>query len=175
MPKTETRQEILVYADWIGLKENPTLLGKLYSTKVRGNEIFSFEYSEEWLQSKFAQVIDQDLEFFSGPHYLNDKKNNFGIFLDSSPDRWGRVLMKRREAILARKEKRQEKTLMESDFLLGVFDENRAGGLRFKLSEDGKFLNEDSSLAAPPITSLGELHEASLMLERDEDINDSEH
>ncbi len=175
MSKTEMRQEILVFADWRGLKENPTLLGKLYSTKVRGNEIFSFEYSEEWLQSKFAQVIDPDLEFFSGPHYLNDKKNNFGIFLDSSPDRWGRVLMKRREAILARKEKRQEKTLMESDFLLGVFDENRTGGLRFKLSGDGKFLNEDSSLAAPPITSLAELQEASLMLERDEDINDSEH
>ena len=45
MAKTDTRKEILVYADWKGLKESPTLLGKLYSTIVRGNEVFSFEYS----------------------------------------------------------------------------------------------------------------------------------
>lgn len=175
MAKTDTRKEILVYADWKGLKESPTLLGKLYSTIVRGNEVFSFEYSDKWLKSKFAQVIDPDLGLYSGSHYLDDKKNNFGIFFDSSPDRWGRALMKRREAILAREEKRQEKTLMESDFLLGVFDENRVGGLRFKVSEDGQFLNQDRSLAAPPWTSINELQEASLRYEKDDDIIDSEH
>lgn len=174
MAKTETRKEILVYADWKGLKENPTLLGKLYLTIVRGDEVFSFEYSDEWLKSKFAQVIDPNLELFSGPQYLNDKKNNFGIFLDSSPDRWGRVLMKRREAVLARNENRPVKTLMELDFLLGVYDENRVGGLRFKLAEDEEFLNQDRSLAAPPITSLSELQFASLQLEKDENITDEE-
>jgi len=174
MAKTETRKEILVYADWVGLKENPTLLGKLYSSKVRGNEVFFFEYSNEWLKSKFAQVIDPDLGLYPGIHYLDAKKNNFGIFLDSSPDRWGRVLMKRREAMLARKENRLAKTLMESDFLLDVYDENRVGGLRFKLTEDGEFLNQDRSLATPPWTSISELQEASIRLEKDEDITDSE-
>jgi serine/threonine-protein kinase HipA len=175
MAKTDTRKNILVYADWKGIKEPPALLGILHSDIVRGKEIFSFEYSEEWLKSKFAQVIDPDLELFTGPHYLDNAKNNFGIFLDSSPDRWGRVLMKRREAILARNEKRQAKTLMESDYLLGVYDENRVGGLRFKLTEEGEFLNLDKSLAAPPITSIGELQTASLRLEKDEDITDEEH
>lgn len=175
MAKTETRKEILVYADWIGVKDPPTLLGTLYSEIVRGKEIFSFEYLEEWLQSKFAQVIDPDLELYSGPHYLDDRKNNFGIFLDSSPDRWGRVLMRRREAMLARSEHRQAKTLMESDYLLGVYDENRVGGLRFKLSEDGDFLNQDRSLAAPPWTSINELQVISLRLETDEDVVDDEH
>jgi len=174
MAKIGTRKEILIYADWKRLKENPTLLGTLYSMIVKGNEVFSFEYSNEWLKSKFAQVIDPDLDLFSGMHYLDDKKDNFGIFLDSSPDRWGRVLMKRREAILAREEKRQEKTLMESDYLLGVYDENRVGGLRFKLSENGEFLNQDRLLAAPPITSLSELQSASLRLEEYEDITDAE-
>ncbi|HCY77977.1 MAG TPA: toxin HipA [Ignavibacteriales bacterium] len=175
MAKTERRKEIFVYADWKGLKVNPTLLGKLYSTIVRGNEIFSFEYSEGWLKSKYAQVIDPDLRLYTGPQFLDNQKSNFGIFLDSSPDRWGRALMKRREAILAKEEKRQEKTLMESDFLLGVFDENRAGGLRFKMSEDGQFLNQDRSLAAPPWTYMNELQEASLRYEKDNDIIDSEH
>lgn len=175
MAKTETRKEILVYADWKGLKENPTLLGRLYTSKVGSNEVFSFEYSDGWLKSKFAQVIDPDLDHFPGPHYVKGVKNNFGIFTDSSPDRWGKELMIRREAILARDENRQKRKLLESDYLLGVYDENRAGGLRFKLSEDGEFLNQDRLLAAPPITSLSELQQASLRLEEDEDITDEEH
>jgi serine/threonine-protein kinase HipA len=174
MAKTDTRKEILVYADWKGIQKSPLLLGRLFSENVRGNEIFSFEYTDEWLKSKFAQVIDPDLGLYSGIHYLDDKKNNFGIFLDSSPDRWGRVLMRRREAMFARKENRQAKTLMESDYLLGVYDENRVGGLRFKLSEDGEFLNQDRFLATPPWTFISELQEASLRLEKDDDITDSE-
>lgn len=52
--------------------------------------------------------------------------------MDSSPDRWGRTLMDRREAILARKEKRKARKLFEEDYLLGVYDAYRMGGLRFK-------------------------------------------
>jgi len=174
MDKTDSRKEIFVYADWIGIKEPPALLGILYAEIVRGKEIFSFEYSDKWLKSKFAQVIDPDLGLYSGPHYLDDKKDNFGIFLDSSPDRWGRVLMKRREAVLARAENRQAKTLMESDYLLGVYDENRVGGLRFKLAWDEEFLNQATSLAAPPTTSLRKLQAASLKLEENEDVVDDE-
>jgi serine/threonine-protein kinase HipA len=175
MAKTETRKVIFVYADWMGLQGSPILLGRLFSTTVRGDEVFSFEYSKGWLNSKFAQVIDPDLGLYSGAQYLGTKKINFGIFLDSSPDRWGRVLMKRREAAVARKENRQAKPLMESDYLLGVYDENRIGGLRFKLTEDGEFLNQDRSLAAPPWTSIIELQAISLRLETDEDVLDDEH
>ncbi|MDY0081592.1 MAG: HipA domain-containing protein [Ignavibacteriaceae bacterium] len=175
MVKTDTRKEIFVYADWKGVKNNPALMGVLYSEILRGKEIFSFEYSDEWLKSKFAQVIDPDLQLFSGTQYLNAAKNNFGIFLDSSPDRWGRVLMNRREVVIARSEKRKAKTLMESDYLLGVYDENRIGALRFKLSANGDFLNQDKSLAAPPITSLSELQKASLQLETSKDVIDDKH
>lgn len=173
MAKRNSRKAILVFASWIGLKE-PTQLGTLNSEIVRGKEIFSFEYDKEWLKSKFAQVIDPDLQLFSGTQYLPGSKNNFGIFLDSSPDRWGRVIMQRREAIIARREKRPAKTLMESDYLLGVYDENRIGGLRFKEETDGDFLNQDEKLAAPPWTSINELQEASLKFEKDEG-SDSEH
>lgn len=173
MAKRNSRKEILVFASWIGLKE-PTQLGTLNSEIVRGKEIFSFEYDKGWLKSKFAQVIDPDLQLFSGTQYLPGSKNNFGIFLDSSPDRWGRVIMQRREAIRARREKRPAKTLMESDYLLGVYDENRIGGLRFKEEPDGPFLNKDENPSAPPWTSISELQEASLKFEKDEGT-DSEH
>jgi serine/threonine-protein kinase HipA len=175
MSKQNMRKEILVFADWTGLQSPPELMGILFSEIIKGKEIFSFEYSDEWLKSKFVQVIDPDLQLFAGTQYLNDSKSNFGIFLDSSPDRWGRTLMRRREAIRARSENRQPGTLMETDYLLGVYDENRIGGLRFKLSDDGEFLNQDNTLAAPPFTSLSELQEASLKLEADEELTDEEH
>src|SRR3970282_2174105 len=102
-------------------------MGILYSEVSRGNEIFSFEYDEEWLKSENAQVIDPDLNLYTGRQYLYSEreKPNFGLFLDSSPDRWGRLLMRRREAALAKTEKKEEKTLLETDYLLGVYDEHR--------------------------------------------------
>ena len=174
MAKADSRKEILVYAHWREMKE-PMLMGLLFSEIIRGKEIFSFEYSGEWLKSKYAQIIDPDLQLYSGLQYTKSNKNNFGIFLDSSPDRWGRILMKRREAALARKEKRAEKTLYESDFLLGVFDEHRTGGLRFKRGVEELFLNSDRKFAAPPWTSLTELEQISLKIENDEAMDDPDY
>ena len=165
-------REILVYADW-EILEKPQLIGTLFSSFSRGKEIFSFEYDQQWLQSPFVQEIDPDLGLFSGIQYLRDEKNNFGAFLDSSPDRWGRVLMDRREAILARMENRPYHNLNESDYLLGVFDEQRMGALRFKETDTGVFMNDNRNFATPPWTSIRELEQASYQLENDL-IDDSE-
>ena len=120
------KRNIHVYAHWQGL-DNPALMGVLSSERLKGKEIFSFSYTKEWLDSGFAQYIDPALQLYTGPQYLDDTKDNFGVFLDSSPDRWGRLLMRRREAAIARAEKRKENTLFETDYLLGVFDGHRMG------------------------------------------------
>jgi serine/threonine-protein kinase HipA len=112
-------------------------------------------------------MLDPDLQLYAGRYFPRDEKLNFGAFLDSCPDRWGRVLMDRREAVLARKEKRATKHLLESDYLLGVFDGHRMGGLCFKLSTEVNFLNDDEKMAAPPWTSLRELEQASIKFEED--------
>jgi serine/threonine-protein kinase HipA len=156
---------IFVYADWKEL-DTPTLMGELTTVHTKGREVFSFEYDEKWLRSKNAQQIDPDLQLYSGPQYLSSDKPNFGLFLDSSPDRWGRVIMDRREAILAKLEERKSKKLFEEDYLLGVFDEHRTGALRFKVDKDGPFLNDNKGLAAPPWATLRELEHASLQLEK---------
>lgn len=158
--------DILVYADWEGL-EGPRLMGVLSVTHTKGREVFTFAYEKQWLDSGIAQDIDPDLQYYAGPQYLGGGRSNFGIFLDSSPDRWGRVLMDRREAIEARLEKRKLKTLFEEDYLIAVFDPNRMGALRFKINTEGNFLNDKQDLAAPPLTSLRELEFASLQLEND--------
>ena len=173
----ETRinsKEIYAYAHWIGIKE-PILMGILKAEFSRGKEIFSFSYSDNWLNSDYSQILDPELLLFSGTQYPKEDKHNFGVFLDSSPDRWGRLLMKRREAAMARSAKRPEKTLRESDFLLGVFDGHRMGGIRFKDDPDGSFLNDNKILATPPWTSIRELEQISLRLEDDNAIEDPEY
>ena len=147
-------------------------MGILNSDRLRGKEIFSFEYNNDWLQNAPAQLLDPNLQLYSGLHYLNKDHINFGLFLDSSPDRWGRVLMRRRESALARLTERKEKKLFETDYLLGVFDGHRMGALRFKLEEDGQFLNDNRELATPPWTSLRNLEQLSLKLE-DNNVADS--
>ena len=147
--------------------QEPHLLGILHADLVRGKEVFSFEYDAAWLESGCAQSLDPDLQLYSGPQYLGEGKSNFGIFLDSSPDRWGRTLMDRREALLARTEDRKPKSFLETDYLLGVFDGHRMGALRFKENEEGPFLNNNREKASPPWTSIRELEHASLELEKD--------
>jgi serine/threonine-protein kinase HipA len=158
--------DILVYADWKGL-ETPTSMGVLSVTHTRGHAVFTFSYDKQWIRANKAQSLDPDLQLYDGPQFLAGSKPNFGLFLDSSPDRWGRVLMDRREAILARKDNRKPKPLHEEDYLLGVYDAHRMGALRFKLEQEGPFLNKDQGLAAPPWTSLRELEFASFQLEGD--------
>lgn len=159
-------KEIEVFADWIGLPST-LKMGVLRAEKSKGEEIFSFEYSKKWLESGFAQEIDPDLRLFTGAQYLYDDKVNFGLFLDSSPDRWGRMLMERREAINSRKLDQPLKKLMESDYLLGVNDETRMGALRFKLKGNQEFISNEF-METPPFTSIRELEQASLKIEDDD-------
>jgi serine/threonine-protein kinase HipA len=90
------------------------------------------------------------------PFFPNPELGNFGIFLDSAPDRWGQTLMMRREALEARDQERTPRTLHAWDFLIGVQDLTRQGALRFRLEGTGEFLAAHR-LPAPPVTSLREL------------------
>jgi len=158
-------KEILVYADWY-MFDSPQLIGRLYFASLRGKAAYSFGYDNEWIKTGIS--IDPELPLFSGLHYAASN-DNFGIFKDSSPDRWGQLLMKRREILLAKVEQREPRTLFGIDFLMGVHDSHRMGGLRFKEREDGEFLNNDQRLAAPPWTSLRDLEYAVEQYEKNVD------
>lgn len=156
---------IYVYAGWHPY--NDVLMGRLYVSQLRGKELFSFEYDDEWL-GQASTVFDPDLSLYKGRQYLPEGKNLFGVFTDSCPDRWGRLLMKRREEIRARNASEKPKRLQESDFLLGVYDEARMGGLRFKIDPDGEFISSDKEIATPPWATLRQLENASISFENDE-------
>ena len=162
---------IFVYDDFS--MQNPTWMGTLYVNSLKGEESYSFEYDREWLKKTSLKItLDPELMPYSGRQYPFGK-TIFGLFSDSSPDRWGRVLMNKRERILAGKEGRKPAKLYDSDYLLGVYDETRLGGIRFKTEPNGAFLSADKKTVAPPWASLRTLEEASRNFEN-EDIALSE-
>lgn len=160
------QKTIFVYDDFS--TDQPVLMGSLYVNVIKGGESYSFEYDKGWLKKTgLTLTLDPELMPYSGRQYPTGK-NIFGLFADASPDRWGRVLMNKRERILAEKEGRKPSKLYDSDYLLGVYDETRMGGIRFKVNPEGPFLSDDKETAAPPWATLCTLEEASRNFENDE-------
>lgn len=169
-----SREIVEVYADWQPI-EAPLLIGRLtYSDSSRGG-VFSFAYDKAFLTSACRLQIDPILTLHSGELYNDEADKNFCAFLDSSPDRWGRILMQRRAAIDARKGIRATSRLNELDYLLGVHDSYRMGGIRFKRAGSNAFLDDNSEFAAPPMASLRELEHAAMQIEKDDDIDSDEY
>jgi serine/threonine-protein kinase HipA len=137
----------------------PCLVGTL--AHDRGQ--IRFHYEREWLRDARAFALDPDLSLDEAPFFPKPELSNFGIFLDSAPDRWGQTLMKRREALQAKDEKRTPQTLYAWDFLIGVQDFTRQGALRFRLAGTEEFLGNEK-MAAPPSTTLRELEAVAYQL-----------
>lgn len=162
---------IAVYADWQGLSE-PRRLGLLHANRARGREVFEFEFDASALDAHalIAVPLDLRLGLDEGRQHPAQGSDTFGMFADASPDRWGRLLMRRR---LEREQRAGQVAprvrLYESDYLLGVHDAFRVGALRFRLDDTGEFLDNRHDVAAPPFVRLRELEAASLAIERDED------
>ena len=151
--------------------EQPVRLGHLHARRGAGREAFEFEYDAGALAHPVLSMtqLDPRIALFAGRQHPEQGRETFGMFADASPDRWGRMLMQRR----LERDKRagaapRTARLHESDYLLGVHDAYRVGGLRFRLDDSGDFLDNRHDAAAPPFVQLRELETASLGLERDE-------
>lgn len=162
---------IAVYADWAGLAQ-PLRLGWLHAGRGAGREVFEFEFDAAALAHRATRDLHLDarLGLFEGRQHPPQGHETFGVFADASPDRWGRLLMRRR---LERAQRAGQVDtavrLQESDYLLGVHDAYRSGALRLRRDDAGDFLDQQHGAAAPPFVQLRELEAASLALERDED------
>lgn len=169
-----SRDLVEVYADWHPI-EQPLLIGQLaYNDSSRGG-VFSFAYDKAFLKSPYCLQIDPLLTLHAGEFHNDEADKNFRAFLDSSPDRWGRILMQRRAAIENRKGIRPSNRLTELDYLLGVHDSYRMGGIRFKRSDSPHFLDNNAEFAAPPMAALRELEHAAIQIEKDENIDSDEY
>jgi len=164
------KKDILVYAHWKGMKE-PKQMGILSAHVGKGRKAFSFTYHKDWLHSSEQQLLDPDIGWYTGQQFPGGIEN-FGVFMDSMPDTWGRTLMKRRNALKAQWEGKTAPALYDIDFLLGVYDESRMGALRFKLTEDGPFLDNNAEFPTPPWSSVRELQYCAEMVESDHELEE---
>jgi serine/threonine-protein kinase HipA len=162
---------IAVYADWATLG-GPRRLGFLHARKARSSNVFEFEYDAAALSDPELNFtsLDPRLRLFEGRQFPGQHQTCFGVFADSSPDRWGQLLMKRRlERDIRDGWVPKDSKLYESDYLLGVHDLYRVGAIRYKLNDEGNFLNDRDGVAAPPFVELRALEQASRALENDPD------
>jgi serine/threonine-protein kinase HipA len=167
MAKANDKTDIWVYAHWAGMNA-PKCIGVLSAHQAKGRKAFSFEYDAQWLHSEEQMLLDPDIGWYTGPQYPLAKEN-FGLFLDSMPDRWGRTLLKRRAVQAARTSQSPVPALYDIDYLLSVFDESRMGALRFKLNPDGPFLDNNPQYSIPPWSSVRKLQYAVDQLEKEEE------
>lgn len=161
---------LYVYAgfDWL---TKPLLVGELGYESLRGSDSYAFKFNEEWLGKYGSLYLNADINNYPGQQYTQPGRDIFGCFSDALPDRWGRLLLNRREQILATEERRPIRKLSSFDYLMGIDDFSRMGGFRFKTAPDGEFINCDSHLRIPPLTDLRSLVAASMEVEKSEELN----
>lgn len=154
-----------IIAGW----ENPEeIIGTLSISRVHGKEIVSIEMNPLWMEEHGRLLLDPDVAPYRGKQYPPADKILFGFLSDSCPDRWGRRLLDRAERIQADTEHRSMRRLGDADYLLGVSDELRYGGIRFRDSQSGEYLSA-SEEKVPPVADLRMLEEASRGYELSDD------
>ena len=161
---------LYVYGDFDWL-ESPILIGELGYESLRGSDSYAFKFDNYWLSKYGSILLSADLNNYSGWQYTKPENDIFGCFSDALPDRWGRTLLTRREELQAREEKRAVRKLSSFDFLIGIDDTSRMGGLRFKEAPDREFINCEKKLRIPPLTDIRNLISASLEFEHSEELH----
>lgn len=131
------------------------VIGQLFTHRKGRTESATFAYDSMYLASPNAYAVDPLLPLVRGALQSPANRATFGAFSDSSPDRWGRSLLDRRERSEAMAAGRTPRTLGEMDYLLGVRDDLRQGALRFSAPAEG-FL-ATASHGVPVLTELGHL------------------
>ena len=147
-------REVLVFVD---LQGTPIPAGRLWWRSRGGRESASFEYDAAWLRHPERFALEPALTLTPGPFHTPAGRALFGAIGDSTPDRWGRLLMRRAERRRAERERRAPRTLSEVDVLLRVDDEARQGALRFATRPGGPFLAEPGDVRIPPLVELPRL------------------
>lgn len=147
------------------------LVGHLERSNSRGRDAIAFEYADDWIAGRSAIRpfdLDHQLVLGAGRQYARAGAAKLSpAFQDALPDRWGCMLIERRERIRARQRDESPRRLMDWDYLAGVSDETRMGALRLFSPDTQQFVDGDH-LQAPPMTSLRELEAITAEVERND-------
>lgn len=142
-------------------------VGALRHSRTRSALDAAFSYDAAWLANARV-VLDPLLGDFEGDQ-RPPRGALFGIFADTTPDRWGRTLLQRREAHAARREGRAARLLDEWDYLVGVRDDLRMGALR--LRDDEEFVAPGAAGGIPVFARLRDLQYHADRVENDREAS----
>jgi serine/threonine-protein kinase HipA len=159
MPDREV--EVLVQ-----LADEDVLAGRLWAHRRQNLESATFAYSAEYLARKDSYPLDPALPLVSGQLQTPENRNIFGAFSDCSPDRWGKMLIRRRYSESEADDNTGDRSFGEADYLLGVRDDLRQGALRFRDPDTGEFL-ADKEGGVPHLIDLPRLLDYADRAERD--------
>jgi len=155
--------EVVASFSWLEKEET---VGTLSYEKLRGADVFSFEYSRQWLKDHADIQLGKDLPLFTGTQFAHPGQGIFGCFADALPDSWGRKLIDLRLGQILKNNNQPLRSLSDWDYLKGVEDSLRVGAFRFRNPDSYSFLNTSDKSQIPPILSLNELQEAASEVER---------
>jgi len=155
----------------LSLAGRDRLVGRAWSNRTRGKETVQFEYAGEWLRDPQRFALEPGLPLTRGGFQPPAGQIIHGALGDSAPDTWGRRLMQRAERRRAAREGRAPRTLMESDYLLGVADETRLGALRLRAAGGDGFLARPGS-GVPALVALGRLLQSTERILREEETDE---
>ena len=139
---------IKVYIDYAGATY---LVGRCrYIAKRRGQSSV-FDYADEWLDCPKAFALDPaNLCLHAVQIYTSSAKSALpGALRDTSPDRWGQLLIRR-----AFRKAGEQRTLSEIDYLLAITDQTRIGALRYKREDEDRFDHDIGHYRVPPLIQL---------------------
>ncbi len=136
--------------------------GQLWPHRRRNTESATFRYFSDYIGRAGAYPLDPLLPLSSQASQTPAGRAIFGAFSDCAPDRWGRMLIRRRQRTA--RGHTAEESYGEADYLLGARDDLRQGALRFRTGDDTPF----QAVADEGVPDLLELPELLNLAERAE-------
>lgn len=155
--------DVVAGFDWLDKEEK---VGTLGHDSLRGSDVFSFEFDRVWLKSHSDIILGKDLLPFTGIQYSPSASRIFGCFSDALPDRWGRRLIDLRVSQERKGKELSAHALSDWDYLKGVEDSFRMGGLRFKDPANGAYVSTTPDYSVPPVLHIDELLQAAGEIEK---------
>ena len=138
-------ETIKVIAGWLPEEKE---IGILAFEKVRQTEMYSFEYSDDWLKDPQSFSIDKELPLVEGRLFAQN------CFTDTMPDRWGKYIIR----LKMRQQGNFKGNVSEFDYIKNVDNSLRTGA--FVIGE------EKTMFRVPSISDLHEMSEISKVVEK---------
>ena len=140
-------ETVKVIAGWLPEEYE---IGTISYEKVRQAEMYSFEYSNDWLKDPKSFAIDRELPLVEGR--LFSKNSAFKCFTDAIPDRWGKYIIR----LKLRQQGSFKGNVSELDYIKNVDNSIRTGA----------FVIGEEKTTIPSISDIHKMSEISRVVEK---------